>query len=759
MRNLATIGVSSGNYSVVVTRETFPDSCDACESCYSCDSFPATHVWSLIMSPYPTEIPERTRRGRFVTLCQQLFALAVVVAVLTPAARTVTMDVRPAQPAGGTGTGATAGARTAEAEVALQSANVPTGEVDPDVEEYALTPPAASAVRGRVALRATTAARAGGGSTVTSGALPVSGYGTVGVTWAHGVAVADDAIKVKVRTRNGSGAWSGWTAAEYHDEHGPDPRSAEGRGTRPGTDAVLVGDVDQVQVKVTTAKAAPADMKLAVIDPGTPTATAQEKPAIDTARLAGDTPGTPETPGAGGDGDGAIELQAATYTPKPQIFSRAQWGADERLRDSSPPQYYEVRAGFVHHTVNANNYTKSQVPGIIRGIYSYHVRSRGWADIGYNFLVDRFGRIWEGRAGGVDRPVVGAHTAGYNNYSFAMSAIGNYDITQPSSAMINAYGALFAWKLSLHGVSASATSQVLGTKKFKAINGHRDAGSTACPGRYLYAQLGTIRTLAAKAQKGWSGRDMIGNYVGSANPDLLVRKASNGRLMLLDVVRRGISWRTTARVKTNIFVPWASQIMRVGDWDRDGRNDIIAIRKTDGVAVLFRGKSGATFYPGVDLPAKFKNVALLASVGDVTGDGYPDLMGQPKGDRMRIYPGRGMTGVSPSYPAYSAVTGNQQIGVGLWDADGAPDSLVRNGSSLVLYRGNGPGGWVSASTISTAAASWDWVVGLGTMPGTTTKLVAVRNKTTKGIYLVAQSGGKLGNPLLVTTRPNFDLAG
>ncbi|MFJ9316366.1 N-acetylmuramoyl-L-alanine amidase [Pimelobacter simplex] len=723
------------------------------------------------MSPYPTEIPERTRRGRFVTLCQQLFALAVVVAVLTPAARTVTMDVRPAQPEGAAT--ATSGARTAEAEVALQSATVPTAEVDPEVTEYPLTAPAGG-VHGRVALRGTTAPRSGGGDTVTSGALPVSGYGTVGVTWAHDAAVVpDDAIAVKVRTRTGGGAWSGWTAAEYHDDHGPDPRSAEGKQARPGTDAVLVGDVDQVQVQVTTTKTAPpADMKLAVIDPGTPDATAQEKPAIDTARLAapgtpaGDVPSTPPATdggedgqdGTGGDGDG-LELQAAVTTPKPQIYSRAQWGADERLRDKTPPQYYEVRAGFVHHTVNANDYTKSQVPGIIRGIYSYHVRSRGWSDIGYNFLVDRFGRIWEGRAGGVDRPVVGAHTQGYNNYSFAMSAIGNYDIAQPSSAMINAYGALFAWKLSLHGVNAASTSQLVGSKKFKAINGHRDAGSTACPGRYLYAQLGTIRSLAAKAQKGWSGRDMIGNYVGSANPDLLARKTSNGRLMLLDVVRKGTTWRTAGRTKTNIFAPWASQIMRVGDWDRDGRNDIIAIRKSDKVAILFRGRTGATFYSGVALPGSFKGVKMLASVGDVTGDGYPDLMGQPKGDRMRIYPGRGLAGVSPSYPAYSAVTGTQQIGVGLWDTDGAPDSLVRNGSSLVLYRGNGPGGWSSAATISTAAASWDWIVGLGTMPGSTTKLVAVRNKTTKGVYLVPQVGGKLGTPVLVTTRPKFDLAG
>ena len=115
------------------------------------------------------------------------------------------------------------------------------------------------------------------------------------------------------------------------------------------------------------------------------------------------------------------------------IYSRAQWGADESMRDGSP-SYFEVHGGFVHHTVNANDYKRKDVPAIIRSIYAYHTQSRGWSDIGYNFLVDRFGRIWEGRYGGVDRPVVGAHTLNYNSYSFAMSAIGNFELVQPSAA-------------------------------------------------------------------------------------------------------------------------------------------------------------------------------------------------------------------------------------------------------------------------------------------------------------------------------------
>ena len=201
------------------------------------------------MSSYTSERPERTHRLRFVTLSQQLLALAVVVAVLTPAARTVTMDVRPAEPVD-----------VVPGQVALQSApvEVPTAPVDAEVDQYALTTPEGkSGVRARAAVRGSERTTAAGGEVIDSDVVPVEGYGTVGVTWAPGSEVADDEIDVKVRTKTG-GTWSDWTVAEYHDEHGPDPRTAEGRNTRPGTDALLVGEVDAVQVKVTTDGGAPA---------------------------------------------------------------------------------------------------------------------------------------------------------------------------------------------------------------------------------------------------------------------------------------------------------------------------------------------------------------------------------------------------------------------------------------------------------------------------------------------------------------------
>ena len=95
--------------------------------------------------------------------------------------------------------------------------------------------------------------------------------------------------------------------------------------------------------------------------------------------------------------------------------------------------------------------------GLLRGIYAYHTQSRGWRDIGYNYLVDRFGRIWEGRYGGVNRAVVGRTPWATTRYSFAMSAIGNFDIARPPAAVVTAYARLFAWKLSLYNIRANNT--------------------------------------------------------------------------------------------------------------------------------------------------------------------------------------------------------------------------------------------------------------------------------------------------------------
>ncbi|HEY5248566.1 MAG TPA: N-acetylmuramoyl-L-alanine amidase, partial [Dermatophilaceae bacterium] len=131
-------------------------------------------------------------------------------------------------------------------------------------------------------------------------------------------------------------------------------------------------------------------------------------------------------------------------------------------------------------------------PAMIRGMYAYHTQSLGWSDIGYNFLVDRFGRIWEGRYGGATRAVVGAQTLNFNAVSMGVSGIGNFDVAGVPQAMTNAFKRIFAWKFSLAKIPATGTVRVNG-KVLQRVSGHRNAFQTACPGRFLYARVPEIR--------------------------------------------------------------------------------------------------------------------------------------------------------------------------------------------------------------------------------------------------------------------------
>lgn len=672
----------------------------------------------------------------------------MVLAALTPAASVVSLDV----------VGADSGSRTSDAvhtralelsayaRKASAPALVDRAPVEPRVRKIALTTPTGKPLAGL-------AARAGGdealSARVVSKPQAVSGFGAVGVTWARGTQLADDQITVESRTLD-NGRWSKWTQIEFHDEHGPDPKSAEGRRAIPGTDPLLVGRVDDVQVRATTAKGVPmpAGMQVSLIDPGTDRVTARARPELSPTQASDTAAYTAKT------------NARAAFTPMPAIFSRAQWGADERMRGASSPKYYEVHAGFVHHTVTGNDYTQADVPGIIRGIYAFHTKSRGWSDIGYNFLVDKFGRIWEGRYGGIDRPVVGAHTLGYNEYSFAMSAIGNYETANPTPQMLQAYGAIFAWKLSLHGVSASSPAQQVGRKTFQAINGHRDAGSTACPGRNLYAELPTIRAYAAGGQVGWSGRERESNLMGTAHPDLIVRRASDKQAFIIQTAGSGAA--VASPVATGVDLSSARQVLNVGDWDRDGNGDFMTRQAPDNALWLYRGDGAGGFAAPVQVGTA-AGLRLLSAVGDITGDGYPDLMAQPKGASMRIYVGAGMGGFSTSYVAYSPITARQFIGIGLMNGDGAPDGLyVTKGPDrvLMLVGGNGPGGLTKgARQVKKRMQRFDWVLGVSDVDVTGHADLVVRRKSNGALLVMPGSESGFGRAIKIGNASGFDLAG
>jgi len=192
-------------------------------------------------------------------------------------------------------------------------------------------------------------------------------------------------------------------------------------------------------------------------------------------------------------------------TPFPYV-SREEWGADQ-CRPRAAPEYGVVRAVAVHHTVSLNDYTPEEAPQIVLAICRYHRNSNGWNDIGYNALVDKYGTIYEGRAGGLDRAVIGAHAQGFNSQTAGVSNIGDYSTVPASDAALTATADYIRWKLGVHGQPLSGpvtlTSAGGPESRYPAgahvtvgrVLGHRDTGRTACPGEALYAQLGDIRGL------------------------------------------------------------------------------------------------------------------------------------------------------------------------------------------------------------------------------------------------------------------------
>ncbi|MEU3658860.1 peptidoglycan recognition protein [Streptomyces sp. NPDC032940] len=206
---------------------------------------------------------------------------------------------------------------------------------------------------------------------------------------------------------------------------------------------------------------------------------------------------------------GAAPAHAA---PRPPIVPRSVWLGDEARNQPAPRYDDEIRAVFVHHTDTPNGYDCADVPGILRGVYSGQTGARDWDDIGYNFVVDRCGTIYEGRAGGIDRPVTGAHTQGFNHRTTGIAALGTFTAGVPvPDALTDAIAALAAWKLgptdtdprgTVRLVSSNGLSRYAAgtTATLPAVAGHGEGYQTDCPGEALSARLPDIRDLAARLQ-------------------------------------------------------------------------------------------------------------------------------------------------------------------------------------------------------------------------------------------------------------------
>ena len=203
-----------------------------------------------------------------------------------------------------------------------------------------------------------------------------------------------------------------------------------------------------------------------------------------------------------------VPLRTAAAAGLPRIVPRSGWQADESIVRAKPQYADALRMAYVHHTAGTNGYTRLQAPAIVRAIELYHVKGNGWNDIGYNALVDRFGTVYEGRAGGVDRNVVGAHAKGFNTGSFGIAVMGDFRTADPSAAAVDALVKTLAWRLDLAHVDPLGTLNGIssGNERFgpgipvflRAISGHRDTGLTTCPGQKLYDLIpGIAKRVAA----------------------------------------------------------------------------------------------------------------------------------------------------------------------------------------------------------------------------------------------------------------------
>lgn len=292
----------------------------------------------------------------------------------------------------------------------------------------------------------------------------------------------------KLRARQLDGNWGPWYDADPVDTRATDQTPAD---APTGTEPIYVGETTAVQMLVTRKPAAGPDHG----DPAHLTEAALKAILINPGRAAIDA--------------GLTDVAAALPGGGPKVITRAQWGADESIRCEEPTYDDGVGGITVHHTAGRNDYSRAESAGIVRAIYAYHAETLGWCDIGYNALVDQYGQIFEGRYGGLDRAVQGAHAGGFNENTAGVALMGNYETETPSNESINAIGRFVGWRSKIAGIDPEGHTTMYseGTEftpyaqdeavDLPTVFAHRDVGNTDCPGDAAYALMDRIRGIAA----------------------------------------------------------------------------------------------------------------------------------------------------------------------------------------------------------------------------------------------------------------------
>ena len=486
--------------------------------------------------------------------------------------------------------------------------------------------------------------RVGGGGRAASAPLTLD----AGMRFTMAGVVCDPAgagsATIRLRTSLDGSTWSRWYRAplEVADETGP---------AEAFTDPVWTGEARYVQVAATAgSRRAPAKLsgvRLVAVDP-----TGQSNVAgrvVDTLRRAAATV-------AGID----LAPPALASSAQPVIVTRAEWGADEKLR-SGTPAYSPVKMAFVHHTASGNTYTQAEAPALVRGIYVYHTKGLGWSDIGYNFVVDRFGTIYEGRYGGMTRGVIGAQVYGFNTGSTGISVMGTFIDVAPPAEAVTALERLLAWKLSVAGLDPASTAQITcgaGEKyktgsvvTFPVIAGHRQANYTECPGDALYALLPSIRANVAK-RMGGGGGDGATTATLTASTALISPNADG----LLDSVDLAVSVSTVADWRL-VMSDGAGQT--VASWSGTGQASTVRWDGTSGGTTVPDGAYRAELTAGTNVTAAPVTITVDTSAPRLASAAAAPLRFSPDGD------GQADTGTVTYSPAEAC-----SIRVGIMDSAG-----------------------------------------------------------------------------------------
>ena len=301
----------------------------------------------------------------------------------------------------------------------------------------------------------------------------------VGVTWE-----GDPNAEFTIESRSADGSWTAATGIEGDTEVDPGTKDEARAATVPGngTEPVWIGE-DATAVRVTLGGETPAtNVTVAAVD--AQTASVPDGAAGAITGVVGDVGGSSRwlygaallaavvllaALGFGWSpwrhrgrkwlallGLGAILLTACVPAakpppqsqpspgsttgatpPKPAMQTRSSWGA-QPFACGTPDYASSLKFGVVHHTVNSNSYSPAQAAALVRGIQAYHMGTLGYCDIAYSFLISRTGTIFEGRAGGTSKPVIGAHAGGFNTSSTGVALIGDYTAAQPPGEQWNA---------------------------------------------------------------------------------------------------------------------------------------------------------------------------------------------------------------------------------------------------------------------------------------------------------------------------------